>query len=254
MNTEPDNASFLFSLSQELTARSNRIRYLIGDAHWLSDGYHNENVVRDFLIRYSPNSIVVSSGFLRSTLPNSSPIISPEIDILLTDSQDHIPLYSEGGLMIAEPDSVRAYLEIKSTFSRPVLRNALEHIVKVQESFLDLEMRHKVWRCIFFNTAKSNNSKHKTIFEEAKTSVSHLADKASYLPNCIVINGVSITFITSSESSVNLKHFNSGDYSLACALADIISNLRDESKALPETDLEQVIEHLSLPDPEKYSF
>ncbi len=203
MKTEPNDSSFLTSLSFELTARSNRIRFLIGDAHWASDGYHNENVVRDFLCRYSPKSIEVSRGFIRTVQPNGVLKVSPEVDILLTDAMDHVPLFSGGDLKIVEPDSVRAYFEVKSTFSRAKLREALDHIQQVQTSFTDENTRSQVWRCVFFNSSGGHKSPSKVVFEEAQKVAQGQKARDTFLPNCIVVNGASITFITPTRSSIS---------------------------------------------------
>ncbi|MEW8001194.1 MAG: DUF6602 domain-containing protein [Candidatus Thiodiazotropha sp.] len=250
---ETDEESFLASLSKELTARSNRIRYLIGDSHWASDGYHNENVVRDFLNRYSPKAINVSHGFIRSIQPKVKPIISPEVDILLSDVLHHVPLLSEGGLQVISPDAVRAYFEVKSTFSRQNLRNALRHIKEVQSVFLTNEKRRKVWRCIFFNYHGSHKSPQKAIIEEIKKISQENGLRDPYLPNCIVINGASITFISPIDESTRVRYFEIGEFSLACALADIISALRNDDMAFPNTDLQQLILQLDAPLPTKWT-
>jgi len=39
---KPNVHSYLCSWSDELVSRANRVRMLIGDAHWLSDGHHKE--------------------------------------------------------------------------------------------------------------------------------------------------------------------------------------------------------------------
>lgn len=248
---KPNAHSFLTSLSSELTARSNRIRYLIGDAHWASDGYHNENVVRDFLHRYSPKSIDVARGFIRSVRPNGEPLISPEIDILLTEVLDHVPLFSEGGLRVVEPDAVRAYFEVKSTFSRTQLREALQHIHKVQSTLLNDNIRRRVWRCIFFNHPGNLGSPEKAIFDEVKKIGQNRKPRDIHLPNCVVLNESSATFLSPHNESVLVRYFETKDLSLACALADIMSALRDDSKGLPETDLQQLIQRLQVPDPVK---
>lgn len=244
--------SYLKSLSYELTARSNRIRYLIGDAHWASDGYHNENIVRDFLTRYSPKSVEVCHGFIRTIQLNGLPLVSPEIDILLTDTASHVPLFSEGGLQIIEPDAVRAYFEVKSTFSRQSFRSALEHIQKIQSTFPGDDARSQVWRCVFFNSPGSQKSIPKVIIEEIKKIEPELGPRDIHLPNCVVINGTSTTFITASDASTLIRYFETAEFSLACALADIMTAFRDERKSFAETDLQRMIESLNVSSPIKW--
>jgi len=42
-----DFSGYLGSWAAELGARQNRVRMLIGDAHWLSDGHHKEAILRE---------------------------------------------------------------------------------------------------------------------------------------------------------------------------------------------------------------
>src|SRR4051794_17511886 len=45
----PNRQRYLVSLAEELYAQANRVRDLIGDAHWLSDGHHKEYLLIDLL-------------------------------------------------------------------------------------------------------------------------------------------------------------------------------------------------------------
>ena len=60
--TESNPLSYLAISSQELEARAQRVRTLIGDAHWLSDGNHKEALLREFLRRYLPPELVITMG------------------------------------------------------------------------------------------------------------------------------------------------------------------------------------------------
>jgi hypothetical protein len=175
------------------------------------------------------------------------------VDILLADVLDHVALFSEGGLKIVEPEAVRAYFEVKSTFSRSKLREALKHIREVQNTFGDEHARGKVWRCAFFNSAGKGRLPSKVIFEETRNVVEGLGTRDTYLPNCIVVNGSSATFITPTDNAILLRYFETKNYSLACALADVITAVRDEEKGLPNTDLQRIVELLDVPAPTKYS-
>ena len=107
-------ATYLESWGLELTARQNRVRLLIGDAHWLSDGHHKEAILREFLQRYLPSEVVCSTGFIRAATPEKR--CSPEVDILVYSGRVHLPYFSEGGISIVDPASVLANIEVKSSF------------------------------------------------------------------------------------------------------------------------------------------
>src|SRR5205809_700262 len=93
-----DPFACLESWSDELISRAQRVRRLISDAHWLSDGLHKEELVRQFLHQYLPPSIRVSRGFVVPA--DSGSPVSREIDVLLTDSNGEPPWLNEGNLVI----------------------------------------------------------------------------------------------------------------------------------------------------------
>lgn len=89
-----DPVACLESWSDELLSRSQRVRRLIGDAHWLSDGLHKEELIREFLARYLPPTLRVSRGFIVPADHELS--VSGEIDVLITDTKTEPPWFSEG--------------------------------------------------------------------------------------------------------------------------------------------------------------
>jgi len=72
----PNRNRYLASLSAELRAQATRVRDLIGDRHWLSDGHHKEYLLKDMLARHVPSSVAVSRGFV--THPNRADLVSRE--------------------------------------------------------------------------------------------------------------------------------------------------------------------------------
>ena len=117
--TAPD---YLESWSKELHSRADRVRQLIGDAHWLSDGHHKEAILREFLRRYLPVHVQVSRGFIRRALTDDC---SPEVDILIADLMANQPFFNEGDLLVVSPSSVIAHMEIKTKFGKSELLDAL---------------------------------------------------------------------------------------------------------------------------------
>lgn len=84
-----DPLACLESWSDELLSRASRVRNLIGDAHWLSDGHHKEELVRAYLVRHLPKAYRISRGFICST--DAKTRVSPEIDVLITDEAAELP-------------------------------------------------------------------------------------------------------------------------------------------------------------------
>ena len=71
-----DPANYYRSLTAETDALKDRVRHLIADAHWLTDGEWKESVLRSVLRRHLPAHIGVGRGFIIS--PAS---VSKQIDV-----------------------------------------------------------------------------------------------------------------------------------------------------------------------------
>ena len=109
-------------LSKELRAVQNRIRNLIGDVHWPSDGAWKESVLRTVLRRYLPPSFTVGSGFILTAEG-----ISTQIDILVCDDSAPI-LFRDGDFLISTADCVRAAVEVKTELTAAKLHEALHKL------------------------------------------------------------------------------------------------------------------------------
>ncbi|MGD9782546.1 MAG: DUF6602 domain-containing protein [Kiritimatiellia bacterium] len=119
-------------MSREFRAVQNRIRNLIGDAHWPSDGAWKESVLRTCVRRYLPPSFVVGSGFI--VTPDG---VSNQIDLLICSDAAPI-LFRDGDFIITTADAVRAAVEVKTHISGAELRDALiklnnvSHLVRLR--------------------------------------------------------------------------------------------------------------------------
>jgi hypothetical protein len=104
-----DPVAYFRDLSAEFQAVQNRIRQLIGSAHWPSDGAWKESVLRSALRGYLPPSLSVASGFI---LTPSRP--STQVDILILNHSAPI-LFRDGDFVVATPDAVCAAIEVKTS-------------------------------------------------------------------------------------------------------------------------------------------
>jgi hypothetical protein len=119
-------------IAAELAATRDRIRNLIGDAHWLSDGEHKEVVLRKTLRNHIPEVFHVGKGFI--SFENST---SNQIDILISD-KTHPTLFKDGDMRIVTPDAARVIIEVKTSVQdRSKLR---EYLNKLAD---DIEMIRK---------------------------------------------------------------------------------------------------------------
>ncbi|MCF6450970.1 hypothetical protein L1076_05135 [Vibrio sp. MMG022] len=128
-----DTEQYFKSISMELKALENRIRYLINDTHWPTDGEWKESILRQVIQRSCPKNISVGRGFIITEAGNSS-----QIDILLYDNTQPV-IYSDGDLVFIQPSSCRGIIEVKSTYSSPVYRNACESISDAAKLVRDSE-------------------------------------------------------------------------------------------------------------------
>jgi hypothetical protein len=118
MPIERNFITYQESISRELQAGQNRIRHLIGAAHWQTDGEHKESMIRNLLRIHAPETVRIGRGFVcypssgiysqRSSLRSSS-----QLDILIT-SRNKPTLYKDGDLVFVTADAVEAVIEVKT--------------------------------------------------------------------------------------------------------------------------------------------
>lgn len=120
---------------EALLQRHRQVENLIGSQHHSpSEGYHCEILIADYLRRILPEHYSVDTGFIRGN-PISTPdgdtiVASPQIDILIHNSQEFSPIYRMGNLVVVVPESVFAVIEVKKQFTSGQLKDALSNIAK----------------------------------------------------------------------------------------------------------------------------
>lgn len=116
---EPNSLEYQKTIALEFNATKNRIRYLIGSAHWGEDGRHKEVILMNFLKRFLPNNIKVGTGFIKEGAN-----ISNQIDIIIYNPS--LPLYyKENDFIIVQPKSVLGIIEVKSNPDKNRLAKAI---------------------------------------------------------------------------------------------------------------------------------
>jgi len=143
MNTK----EYFTDLSTELRAVQNRVRQLIGDAHWPSDGAWKESALRAVIRGYLPVSVSVGTGFI---LTPDGP--SSQIDIIIYDDSAPV-LFRDGDFVVITPDSVRAVIEVKTALSRSALGPALEKLSGISQLLCKRCLRHRPFIGLFSYTA-----------------------------------------------------------------------------------------------------
>jgi len=117
-----DVEAYFESLGLELNSLRNRIRQLIADAHWQTDGEWKESVVRTILRRHLPSTATVSRGFVVT-----SEAATGQLDVLIHDSAKPV-VFQDSDLAFVTPDAVLGIVEVKSRVNPGQLGTAVKRI------------------------------------------------------------------------------------------------------------------------------
>ena len=165
MAVQPNIENFQLSITNELRAAQNRIRDLIGDKHWLSDGEHKETILRNVLRSHLPESLHVGKGFVCGKDGSST-----QIDILITDNNNPV-LYKQGELRIVTPEAVRAIVEVKTSIStEKLLLESLEKMANNAELIRNASTTSNCWAGLFIFDHKKAMTQPKILDGLANTA------------------------------------------------------------------------------------
>ncbi|MEN0645452.1 DUF6602 domain-containing protein [Alkalicoccobacillus gibsonii] len=115
----PNSLEYQKSIALEFNATKDRIRHLLGSAHWGEDGRYKEVILMNFLKRFLPNNLEIGTGFIKKG--NS---ISTQIDIIIYNPI--LPTYfKENDFVIVQPKSVLGIIEVKSNPDRNKIAEAI---------------------------------------------------------------------------------------------------------------------------------
>jgi hypothetical protein len=245
-------ATLLASWAAEIANSSNRVRNLIGDAHWLTDGTHKENLIREFIRPRLPPGIQGTHGFLLS--PSAELHCSPEIDVLIRDCSSSCAYFDEGGITICDAIAALAYWQVKSQFSASSLSDALDHVRLVQQVIAPDDRKTKVWSGVCFidcPDSRTDESILSTVGEQVRNLMranserdsGHLVDM---FPTCIVaLNRFAIFIdIPSTGSGCRLRYFPTAELSFSIAVADMLSHVYAQTSVRVMQPLDRVLEDI----------
>ena len=132
------------SVTQELDVIRDRVRDLIGDAHWGEEGRYKEEILKKALRRYLPNNVSVGSGFV-TTIGG----ISKQLDIIIYDNNQPV-LFSESDFIITTPSNVLGIIEVKSRLNVTSLREAVEKYDEINNIFSQIHVNgRKIFHGLF---------------------------------------------------------------------------------------------------------
>ena len=133
-------ADYYSADAEALPIKYRQIEHLIGPSHHaVSEGTYCEVLVKEFLRRTLPRHVSVDSGFIRRVsdtdwsqklpaLPADAPIATPQLDIIVHDTEKYAPLFRSEDFVVVLPEAVRAVMEVKKCLDRSKLAEAVENI------------------------------------------------------------------------------------------------------------------------------
>jgi hypothetical protein len=117
-----DTAAYYRSLNTELFGLRDRVRHLLGGAHWPTDGGWKESVLRATLRRILGSAVEIGHGFFVNEHD-----ASPQLDVMIYRSDAPV-LFKDGTLAIVPASAVKAAIEVKTRLSTTTLREGLERL------------------------------------------------------------------------------------------------------------------------------
>jgi hypothetical protein len=121
MNIDPEE--FHRSISEELKVIQNRVRNLIGSAHWGEEGRYKEAVLRSIIRRFLPENVSIGTGFILKKERDEIKI-SNQIDIIIYDNTYPV-LFTEGDFLITTPANVKGIIEVKTELNSSDVMNVV---------------------------------------------------------------------------------------------------------------------------------
>ena len=245
--------AYLHSWSAELLSRASRVRQLIGDSHWLSDGHHKEELLREFLGKYLPDDLTVSRGFVKNA--SNLEICSTEVDILVSDKKICPPFFHEGGLQIVDATSVVAHLEVKTAFSRQVLKNAVLSTCKITRI---VEMRRaagSVWSAVVFyhglqDAVSVLNTLEAVLREISEEEKAEGREECFSYPNAITIMDRFVIFVSQpTRGELDCRLFEIEMLSLASVIVDMFGHIRHVGGGAAISGFDDALEGLPIAAP-----
>lgn len=165
-----DPEKFQKSITNELDIIKNRVRNLIGDAHWGEEGRYKEAVLKNVIKRFLPTNLSVGTGFVIKKNDHEHQV-SKQIDIFIYDNTVPV-LYSEGDFVITTYKNVRGIIEVKTK----VRVGELEEIVQKAKENGEL-IGKNIFNGIFSYELEGNidSSSIDQALQKAKGYVNHIS-------------------------------------------------------------------------------
>ena len=194
----PNIQDFQQSITQELDVIKNRVRSLIGNAHWGEEGRYKEIILQKIIKRFLPNNLSVGTGFVIDETKS----ISKQLDIIIYDNT-HPLFFFEDNFIITSPDNVRGIIEVKSNIGSA---STLGHIIEELDNslisiFTDNQLK-KLFVGIFSFSFSFNIDSLREVLSK-NTSINYISLGNNYFIKKWLVNDRKHLNIIDSESNTS---------------------------------------------------
>lgn len=127
-----DLSAFFGSTAATILAQGQRVRNVIGDAHWQSDGFYKERLIKKAINEVIPSTFKVGSGFLIYAKDRNKQEyeISNQLDVIVYDDRYITPIFQDDGFVIVMAETAVSVIEVTSSWKN--LEKLVEDIKKLQ--------------------------------------------------------------------------------------------------------------------------
>ncbi|MDZ7336772.1 MAG: hypothetical protein ONB32_16605 [candidate division KSB1 bacterium] len=141
-------AEFFGSTAMALKAQGQRVRNLIGDAHWQSDGTYKERLLKNAIREIVPSTFKVGDGFLiyQKDKKQEHFEVSRQTDVLVYDDRFVAPIFRDGDFAIILAETALAAIEVKSSWG--------DNFKQLGDGIKALQSAHKLYKL----ARKANNT------------------------------------------------------------------------------------------------
>ena len=113
-----DLTAYFGSTASTLRAQGQRVRNLIGENHWQSDGTYKERLIKNTIREIVPSSLKVGDGFLvyKKDRNEDGFEASRQLDVIVYDDRYVAPLFRDGDFVIILAETAISAIEVKSNW------------------------------------------------------------------------------------------------------------------------------------------
>jgi len=113
-----DLTAYFGSTASTLQAQGQRVRNLIGNHHWQSDGTYKERLIKNAIREIVPSSLKVGDGFLvyKKGRNEDGFEASRQMDVIVYDDRYVAPLFRDGEFVVILAETAISTIEVKSNW------------------------------------------------------------------------------------------------------------------------------------------